>query len=353
MKFNPVGFLSSVKLALVLLVAILLACIVGVAFVPSPANKELVFRSLWFNALLALMVLNLVFCFFRRIVRRRLTPAYAGLVAFHLSLVLLCAGAIYNSLFFFQGALRLTEGEVLNGADEGSYDLIRKGPFFRQKEDFYVYFHRLHPFYAVDGTEKGVTNEVAVGESAEEAARKERVFIYATRPYEYKGFKFHRNKDGFSPLFVLWDGAQRELYGAYSPLQSLKQEDGSYLYVTGTSLGPRSIAFPQNPLRPLFKLQTTYYPSRTVERTGDVLFRVRPLFPGHSPDDTKLIEKKAAIGEKVRVGNYFMSMEEVRYWASMNVYYQPGSPLIAASFWLGLGGITLSTTVKLFRRKGG
>jgi hypothetical protein len=34
----------------------------------------------------------------------------------------------------------------------------------------------------------------------------------------------------------------------------------------------------------------------------------------------------------------------------MNVHYKPASMLIAASFWLGLGGITLSTAAKLAKR---
>lgn len=100
MKFNLLGFLASAKSALILLVLILLASFVGEVFLPSAESKDLVFTSLWFNALLGLLVLNLIFCFFSRIWRRRITLVSSGLMVFHLSFISLCAGVIYDSLFF-------------------------------------------------------------------------------------------------------------------------------------------------------------------------------------------------------------------------------------------------------------
>jgi cytochrome c biogenesis protein ResB len=93
-------FLASTRLALALLISILFVCLAGVIFLPHPANKEIVFSSWWFNSLLGLLMLNLVCCFFRRIVRRKATLVSFGLIVFHLSLVSLCAGVIYDHLFF-------------------------------------------------------------------------------------------------------------------------------------------------------------------------------------------------------------------------------------------------------------
>jgi cytochrome c biogenesis protein ResB len=90
----------STKVALVLLVLILLSCAVGV-ILPREVGSALVFSSLWFSALLVLLILNIVFCTIRRIKIFRLSKI--GTTIFHLSLVLLCAGVVYDQLFFLMG----------------------------------------------------------------------------------------------------------------------------------------------------------------------------------------------------------------------------------------------------------
>ncbi|MEK7197075.1 MAG: hypothetical protein AAB151_05365, partial [Nitrospirota bacterium] len=53
------------------------------------------------------------------------------------------------------------------------------------------------------------------------------------------------------------------------------------------------------------------------------------------------------LGKTVKAGDFLLSMDEVRYWTSMKVIYRPGSVIIFSSFWLGLGGITLSVILKM------
>jgi hypothetical protein len=47
------------------------------------------------------------------------------------------------------------------------------------------------------------------------------------------------------------------------------------------------------------------------------------------------------------VGDYFLSMGEVRYWSSMKVIRRPGEVFIFTSFWIALGGITLNTVIRI------
>ncbi|MBI4823054.1 MAG: hypothetical protein HY805_02335 [Nitrospirae bacterium] len=143
------------------------------------------------------------------------------------------------------------------------------------------------------------------------------------------------------------------LYGAYAPLQSIKQEDETYLYTSGSADAPGSFYFPQEPGLPtVFRLQTAYYPDEEKKRAGEVFFQVWRASPNAmepmEPSE-ELFKGKAVLGEMVKAGDFFLSMDEVRYWTSMKVVYHPGLGIIFSSFWVGLGGITLTTILKVAR----
>ena len=93
------GALATTRIALVLLLIILLACVVGVTL-PQRVGKEVVFSSLWFNGLLVLLVVNIIFCIFTRIKVLRLSKI--GTTIFHISLVLLFYGVVSDQLFFLK-----------------------------------------------------------------------------------------------------------------------------------------------------------------------------------------------------------------------------------------------------------
>lgn len=342
------GLLWSTKVALVLLVLISLSCVAGV-LLPPALGKEAVFTSLWFNLLLVLLIINIVFCIVKRI--RILRLSQIGTTIFHFGLVLLFVGVVYDQLFFFEGAIRLTEGETLNCSDPASYDRVKMGRFFqipKLEELGELYFHKLHTSYLAEGKERGIANEIAVGQDVPEGKKR---IIYVTMPLKYKGFEFYRDeRDGFSPLFVLRDMQGRVLYGAYAPLQSIRQEDGTYLYRSGSALAPGSFNFPQEPDLPaLFRLRTTFHPDKVNKMTGEVSFQVRPIAHGKEADGREakeLFNGKAAFGERIKAGDFYLSMDEVRYWTSMNVNYRPGKGFIFGSFWVSFAGLILSLAMK-------
>lgn len=209
-----------------------------------------------------------------------------------------------------------------------------------------VYLYNVHtPPYLVQGKDRGVAYEISLGGDVEKG-RKE--IIYVTHPFKYKGFEFYREKEGYSPLFVLRDMKGRVLYGAYAPLQSIKQEDGTYLYRSGTATTPGGFLFPQDPeIPPVFELQTAYKPDKEKKRAGEVLFQVRSLRHNAIEPSQEVFKGKAKLREMVRAGDFLLSMDEVRYWTSMKVMYHPGLGIIFSSFWVALGGITLSTILKV------
>ncbi|TAL23623.1 MAG: hypothetical protein EPN94_09145 [Nitrospirae bacterium] len=349
--FNQLyNFLSSVRLTIVLFVLILISCVTGTALLPVPVARLFIFSSIWFNVLLVFLISNVAFCFFPKIWRRKIDLIFAGMIIFHLSFILLFIGIVYDSMFYFRGTIRLTEGETLNLADSRSYDHIEQGRFFERERNLkmWIVLHKLVTGHKVNGKNMGVANEISVG-GREEVKRD---FIYVINHLEYKGFKFYRARDGFSPLIVLRDRNGNVLYGAYSPLQSIREENKKYLYVIGTAEAPGYIPFPQDSiLQQLFYLQAKYYPSPKNSRIGEVFFDVREIVSDDPEDGKELFSGSAALRERVSVGDYFLSMEEVRYWASIDIRHNPGLPLIFTSLWIGFGGIILTTVARLIKRK--
>jgi hypothetical protein len=358
-RYHPVNrilrkiydFLASAKLAMFLLVAILVCCVAGVTIWRGVVAGRVIFGTLWFNGLLTLLVVNVACCFFGRVWHRKLTLITFGMILFHLSFVAMFCGIIYNSLFYFRGTIRLTEGETLPNGQLESYDTIDRGRFFsfsRLKGETTLI--RMHTKYKVKGDDKRAAYEVAVGEGM---AKKQGV-IYVTHNLDYNGFKYIPEKEGYSTLISLFDKQGKELYGAHVPLQSLKQKDNSYFYSTGTKDGPASFPFPQTPLKPLFNLQVAYRPDMKKERAGDAFFQVRPLAKaGASEGEKVLAEGKATVGDKFDAGGNYLSVKEIRYWVGMRVNYEPGQPIVLGSLWMGLGGVVITFFGRLGRGRRG
>jgi hypothetical protein len=343
------SFLSSAKLAIALLVIILACCVAGVTIWRGVEAGRVIFGTLWFNGLLVLLVVNVACCFFGRIWGRKVTVVSAGMILFHLSFVSIFGAIIYNSLYYFRGEIRLTEGEVLPNNRPESYDLVEHGRFFDYSQlrgDTTLI--RMYAGYKVEGANKRVGYEIAVGEGPS----KIQGIIYATQDLEYNGFSYYNDREGYSVLIVLFDKRGRELYGAHVPLQSLKQKDDTYLYTTGTREGPGSFPFPHDPEQPLFALQIAYLPDPNKERAGNVFFEVWPLHEADVPSGGKALAKgTAAIGERFDAGDYYLSPVEVRYWVGMNVRHEPGKPIVLASLWVGLGGMVITFIGRIRRRR--
>ena len=333
------NFFSSVKLALGLLIVILVCCVAGVTILRGERAWALIFNTLWFNGILVLLVINVAFCYFKRMWKRKVTMISLGMILFHLSFVAMLGGIIYNSLFHFKGIIRLTEGESLPSGQIQSYDAADYGRFFDMShlrgETSLI---KMHSGYKVDGVDKRAAYEISVGEEA----FKKHDIIYITHNLENRGFTYLNDREGYSLLVILYDKRGRELYGAHIPLQSFKQKDESYVYGTGTRDGPDALKFPHTPAAPLFGLQIFYRPDPKQERNGEVTFQLWPLTGEKRDTKSPLAERKGPVGTKCDLGEYFFEAREVRYWVGMGVRYDPGQPIVLASLGVGLGGMIIT-----------
>lgn len=344
-------FLASAKLAMALLVSILACCLTGVTVFRGQQAWSLVFNTLWYNALLVLLVVNIACCFFGRIWHRKITVVSFGMILFHVSFVAILLAVVYNSLFYFRGTIRLTEGEVLQSGDPQSYDKIEAGRFFSfSRLKGQTTLVKMHTGYKVQGENKRAAYEVAVGEGPETT----RGIIYITHKLTHQGVDYFNDKEGFSLLVMLSDNRGRDLYGGHLPLQSIRAKDGSYLYTTGYTengvVKQNSFPFPAPPEKPRMALQVTYQPSKLKERGGEASFQLFPLDEKGMPQQgAPFAEGKAPIGAPFASGDYVLSAKEVRYWVGMTVRYEPGKPIVLTSLWVGLFGMVITTIGRMLR----
>jgi hypothetical protein len=344
-------FLASAKLAMVLLITILVCCLIGVTLFRGVRAGEVIFGTLWFNALLVLLIVNIACCFFGRVWHRRLTVISFGMIVFHLSFVSILGGVIYNSLFYFRGNIRLTEGEMLPSDDPQSYDSIDKGAFFsfsRLKGE--TSLTRMHSGYKVSGDDKRAAYEVMVGEGG---AKKQGI-LYITNKLTYRGVDYFNDKEGYALLLTLADRQGQIVYGAHIPLQSIPQKDEGFQYVSGYKDGANVVTsvvpFPAPPEKPRVALKVEYLPSKLKERTGEARFQIYALDGKELPDYEKLIvDGKVPIGKTLPAGDYAVSAQEVRYWVSMMVRHEPGKPIVLTSLWAGLAGMIITTIGRMLR----
>lgn len=343
-------FLASSKLAMFLLVAILSCCLVGVTVFRGARAWEMVFDTLWFNGLLVLLVVNVACCFFGRIWGRKVTVISFGMILFHMSFVAMFLGIVWNSLYYFRGEMRITEGEVLQNSDRQSYDSVESGRFFKLSSlSGQTMLNKLLPDYKVGGANKRVAYDVSV--IGEDGSATQEV-IYLTHNLIYRGVTYLPNREGYSLLTVLADKNGKEIYGAHVPIQSLKQSNGSYIYSTGTKKGVGSMYFPHLPEKPLFDLRIGYRPDGKNARGGDAMFEIFPITG--SPDQhppKPMAEGYAPVGKIATVGDYQLSVAEVRYWVVMRVDYEPGKPVVMGSLWVGLAGMIITTLGRISRKR--
>ncbi|MBI3096726.1 MAG: cytochrome c biogenesis protein ResB [Planctomycetes bacterium] len=98
--------LTSVRLTMVLLPLIIVACIAGSLFEQERANR-LVYHSVWFNGLIALLGVNTLICMLSRATLRW---SQATFILNHISLLVIMAGAVVGGLWGFRGMMVIPEG---------------------------------------------------------------------------------------------------------------------------------------------------------------------------------------------------------------------------------------------------
>ncbi len=135
-------FLSSVKLAVVVLFLVAVSCVLGTFILQGRTPQEYVarygdgwgnflqtvqftkvFSAIWFYILLSMLCLNLLVCALKR---WRNTILQFGFLATHLSLILIMIGSMVDGIYGRKGAINLLEGQKVQHFY--TYDGMKKIP---------------------------------------------------------------------------------------------------------------------------------------------------------------------------------------------------------------------------------
>ena len=108
-----------------------------------------IYHSLWYQIPLAFLCLSLLFCAIERLMIARSFSVYTMAIT-HLSIILICIGALITSLFGLRGMVRLSEGQTKNTIFmEGGGTLTL--PFSVQLDDFFLEYDEVgRPNYLGD-----------------------------------------------------------------------------------------------------------------------------------------------------------------------------------------------------------
>jgi hypothetical protein len=261
-----------------------------------------------------------------------------GVILSCVGVLAMLGGAVHDRLFFFDGVLRLTEGETLPTDRAESYDRLERGALFDlSRLPGETRLVAVHADAAASAEHREPECEVAV--SAGDALVRRR--ISASRTLDFEGTRFACQGRGTSVLLVLSDREGRELSGAHVPLRSVERPGSGPIHALGTDEGEPPFPLPPPPERPRAEVRLSFRPSPVSGRQGEVTLDVRPL----GPDGRPLAHRTGAVpvGGAFDAGEVMLAPREIRYWASLGVRHHPGRGSILAG--LCLLGAGLATAL--------
>ncbi|MHB8508030.1 MAG: cytochrome c biogenesis protein ResB [Candidatus Dormibacteria bacterium] len=318
-----------------------------------------VYESWWIIGAAALMYVSLTHCVWvrgRALVRRwrRGLPrnaqfiGEAGSLVFHLSFFVLLAGILYGKAFGFAAFVDVVEGQSVVEA-RASYDQIEEGIFFdpTQHRGFEVKVDDFKVTYFPDGRPSDFISHVEVVDGNRKVDEKR---IRVNDYLNYQDVKFYQASYGWAPEVRVTTSDGRKVYD--QPVVFFGDPKLSNGVLKIPSAGP-----PPDQLGGLMFMVPDIHDVNGASTAGSanpdnpaLLLR---LFKGDLQSDraqnvyqldtsrmTQVYKGGVGLGETVVLPNgYNLSFPRLLRYTGLQVTYDPGLPVIWASFVLMLGGL--------------
>jgi len=314
--------IKSIRLALVLLWAIIVASFIG-ALLPTE-QQPLVYSSLWFFCLVGLFALNLLTCSIDRIFfnRRRI-----GSTITHAAVLVILAGSLISVLFGFRGHMELSEGQGSDRFIDG--DKARGLPFKVTLEDFSLQWY--------ETGQNGFPVRVRVDDAGFKASL--RVQLNATYPLGKTGYSFVAIK--YLPHFIF-----NEDHAAVN-VSDQPKNPALLVRITGPGGGEDRWIFSLHPdlqmggdpnIRFRFDLEPQIKEFRSTVKVSD---------PSRGADFTRDIKVNTPL--EYRGYTFYQSRydSEGLAWTGLDVVYDPGVKIVFLGFILLNFGIIVIFYPKL------
>ncbi len=256
-------------------------------------------------------------------VKNRLSP-YANLL-FHLSFYILLIGGVISVYTKFTGLVNIAEGEEFYGELE-RYNAPPRLPKIGSPPELGLSVEKVEPELTA-GLLTGIKVTIKDADGTIKTAE-------VNRPYKKGSVSMVIRQIGITPLFIIFDRAGNEIDGAYVKLDVLGGKEDRF-NMAGINFYVR------------------FYPDY-AERDGEAYTRSQelknPVFVIYARKGQDIKEKiRLTVGEKERIGDYVVSIQELRYWVQFYVVKEHGVGIVYAGF--GIAIVALLWRLLFYRRE--
>ena len=259
-----------------------------------------------------------------------LKARHLGSIIFHLALLMVISGVMLHSLYRFDGAFGITEGQrVLD--EENSYFYITKGSLSREPAGKFAL------------TLEDIDREFSVKDATTEAASvlleplnggaplKGRLRI--NQPFRWGGFEFHYGAlTGFSPEVLVLDSSGEVLFRRFVRMKVRKSGD-EWNHAD-------FIELPDSHTRIEVRIIEGVGQDRKLGRQLSVTLGDATLFTG-----------EIAAGDTITAGEIRVAVPRVRNWCYLHAVRNPWLGLVFTGFWVGLAGLTITVLPRVIPKK--
>lgn len=351
------NFISSAKLALVLVALIILFAFVGVILpqqdrintsdmdiwqqqheaiteIAKPLGLFHVFTSWPFMILVIALAINTLTCTVIRFKEQGGIKAFSGPDAIqsigffllHISIITLLAACFVSSAGKLDGYMLLSEGQYFL-EDHDGYRRLVEGPLRPEK---HKQFRLRLSDVDIKYENNYQTEIIAKFDLMEDGKKVDENTAMVNHPLKIQGVSITIDETGFSPDIIITEEKRRvAILRSYIALKTFK-ENGNRRYLDYLPL-----PFLKD------KVVMELLPDYEIKDGKPIKISEQPDKPmiiaqTWDPNDNIIEEKYMELGGKVILGDYNYQFISLRQWASFKVVDDPGYPFVCFSLWLGL-----------------
>ncbi len=274
-----------------------------------------------------LFLLSLVFCSIYRLKAPVMTLSRMGSILFHFSMILIVIGGVYNHFFKMSGSLVITEGQALSCGNENLKKRMLGRFAFKEFKKYVLQLNKLSLKYQT-GILKKLSANIVFTDT--EKKFKKNTTILVNHPFFYEGNKFLMSGYGFAPLFVLKEKGKVK-NKAFVNLDLIKQG----------GIMPDKFYFDNWLIRVLF--YPDFYSDGKNDKTLSMEVK-NPVFLLKITDtdsNKQIYSGKLRMNESAKIGDFTISIEDMRYWMQLYIASEEGMRLVFLGFWLSILGLIL------------
>lgn len=357
------NFVSSAKLALVLVALVILFAFAGVILpqedrvnvndlefwqqqheaiteLAMPIGLFHVFTSWPFMILVIVLAINTLTCTVIRFKKQGGIKAFSGPEAIqslgffllHISIIILLAACFISSACKLDGYMLLSEGQYFL-EDHDGYRRLVEGPLRPEKhKQFRLRLDDIDIQYERGKYQTEIVAKFDIMEDGEKVGEKTAM---VNHPLKLQGVSITIDETGFSPDIIITEEERRvAILRSFVALKTFK-EDGNRRYRDFLPL-----PFLKNKVvlefLPDYEMKDGK-PIKVSEKAENPMIIAQVW----DPNDNIIEEKYMELGGKVVLGDYNYQFVNHRQWASFKVVDDPGYPLVCFSLWLGLTALIM------------